>query len=59
MSAMLPPVISAVIGAVAGSSITYLLSRQQGKAEGNPALLFQFADLADPIRLAAMRSLRS
>lgn len=57
MSIMFLPLISAVIGAVAGSSITYLSSRRQRKAERIHALLFKFADLAAPIRWAATRSL--
>ena len=47
-------VASAVVGAAAGSSITYLLSRRQRRVERTPTLLFEFADLPEHDNLGAV-----
>jgi hypothetical protein len=40
-------VAGAAIGAAAGSSVTYLLTRRQRSIERTPILLFEFADVAE------------
>jgi hypothetical protein len=48
------PVISAVIGAAVGSTVTYLFSHRQRRIDRTPVLLFEFADLAEHENLGAI-----
>lgn len=51
---IIPPVITAAIGAAVGSSVTYLFSRRQRRINRTPILLFEFADLAEHENLGAV-----
>lgn len=51
---IVPPVITAAIGAAVGSSVTYLFSRRQRRIDRTPILLFEFADLTEHENLGAV-----
>jgi hypothetical protein len=51
---IVPPVITAAIGAAVGASVTYLFSRRQRRIDRTPALLFEFADLTEHENLGAV-----
>lgn len=54
LSGVAPRVVGVVVGAVAGSSITYLFSRRQCKVERTPILLFDFSDPPEHENLGAV-----
>ncbi|HXW72340.1 MAG TPA: hypothetical protein VEK34_12995 [Methylocella sp.] len=53
-SGIMTSLVSAVVGAAAGSFITYLLSRRRHKAERTPILDFEFSDLPEHENLGAV-----